>query len=301
MRVLLIAGSSRSGSTIFGNVIGSVQGVAHFGEMHRIWQRGFLQDWLCGCGKRFRNCEFWREVMSRAIGQVVPRTVERIENLRVQVHRQLSAYQGEISSPQTREYQGYVRDLFDAVAAVSGCKVVVDSSKTAAHGWSLAGVTDTSVVVVHLVRDPRAVAFSWARRKELPDSPKQPFMNRRSVEESCKIWNITNERAERLIDRAGVPNIRLRYEDFAASPRERINEIFELLGCGVHNPDFVDERRVQLSPGHTISGNPSKFDHNGVVEIRLDDEWKRAMSAEDIAYATQATLPRLRAYGYELE
>src|SRR3569623_2074282 len=47
------------------------------GELRFLWQRGVIEDRLCGCGERFSACPFWAEVMRRAFpdGVDAPRMV----------------------------------------------------------------------------------------------------------------------------------------------------------------------------------------------------------------------------------
>lgn len=298
MKFLLVVGNSRSGSTILGNVLGSIHGFCHCGELRWIWRRGLLESWLCGCGKPIRECPFWNSVLDTALGRLDVDEIREIEDLRVRVDRQLNAYRGEIESPDTREYQCLLKKLFHALAAVSGSEVIIDTSKAASHGWSLTKVAGIDLRLLHLVRDPRAVAYSWAKKRLLEDSPKQQYFKCRDVEESCSIWNTTNHRAEWLAERTGLPAERLRYEDFAASPRESLKQVLGLLSEQKRELGFLDSQRVRLRPCHTVSGNPSRFDQVGLVEIRPDEEWKQKMSAEDMATATHATVTRLRAYGY---
>ncbi len=58
---------------------------------------------------------------------------------------------------------------YRAVAAVSGASVVVDSSKYPLHGLFLSTVPDIDLIAMLLVRDPRAVAYSWTRHKPRPE------------------------------------------------------------------------------------------------------------------------------------
>lgn len=297
MKVLLVVGSARSGSTILGNVLGSIEGFCHLGEIQRIWQRGLLENWLCGCGKRFLNCFFWTAVLESAYGRLESARVQEIEDLRVQVHRQLTAYRGEIDSPETREYEGQLEKLYRAIAAVSSCSVLIDTSKTAAHGWSLERVRGVELRLVHFVRDPRAVAYSWSRKKALPDSTNHRYMNQRNVEEASSIWNTSNLRAEWLVQHAGPRATRIRYEDFAASPRAAVQHVVALLSETGRVPD-LDGGLARLKPCHTISGNPGRFEQVGLVEIRPDNEWQTSMSKGDISFVTQMTADRLKLYGY---
>src|SRR5205085_9377274 len=66
VRVLLIAGSGRSGSTLLANLLGSVPGVFSAGEMRYLFDRGLRDNRLCGCGVPFRECPVWTRILTAA-------------------------------------------------------------------------------------------------------------------------------------------------------------------------------------------------------------------------------------------
>src|SRR6476469_6184391 len=67
-RVLYVAGTGRSGSTLLARILDRADGVFAAGEVRYMWQRGLVEDRLCGCGERFSECPFWRDVLERAFG-----------------------------------------------------------------------------------------------------------------------------------------------------------------------------------------------------------------------------------------
>src|SRR3954447_11520040 len=66
MRVLLVAGTGRSGSTIVSNLLGSVPGLVSVGELRYLWERGLLESGVCGCGAPVPECPFWPRVLASA-------------------------------------------------------------------------------------------------------------------------------------------------------------------------------------------------------------------------------------------
>ena len=65
-RVLYIAGTGRSGSTLLANILGEVDGVFAAGEVRYLWQRGLTERRLCGCGVPVRECPVWSRVLAEA-------------------------------------------------------------------------------------------------------------------------------------------------------------------------------------------------------------------------------------------
>jgi len=70
--VLYIAGTGRSGSTVLANLLGEVDGFFAAGEVRFLWQRGLVENRLCGCGAPVSECAVWREVFEVAARRGAP-------------------------------------------------------------------------------------------------------------------------------------------------------------------------------------------------------------------------------------
>ena len=68
VKVAVITGWDRSGSTILANILGSTPGVITLGEINNVWERGFGDDLMCSCEQRFSRCELWRPIAEGAFG-----------------------------------------------------------------------------------------------------------------------------------------------------------------------------------------------------------------------------------------
>jgi hypothetical protein len=88
----------------------------------------------------------------------------------------------------------------------------------------------------------------------------------------------------------------LRYEDFAASPRETIAAVLAFLGEDAELP-FADGATVELGVNHTVAGNPNRF-RTGPVTIALDSEWRSRMPRPRRLAVRALTWPLLLRYGY---
>lgn len=189
--------------------------------------------------------------------------------------------------------------LYRAIADEAGARVVVDSSKLPAYGYLLASVPTIDLRVVHLLRDPRAVAYSWQREKAQPDRGIPGVMQRRSPAESAFLWSLVNATARPLLGRAHG-YLEVRYEDFVSEPAQIVERVLELAGWDRESGLPVDgSRAVRLTAGHSVAGNPSRLEE-GVVEVKPDVEWIRGISTRNRAVATAGALPVLRRYGYPL-
>ena len=88
----------------------------------------------------------------------------------------------------------------------------------------------------------------------------------------------------------------MRYEDFAARPRECVGELLAFVGLPAEAPIGPDGT-VELGSSHTVAGNPDRF-RTGEVRILADDEWRRRMPRREQVLIGLATAPLLKRYGY---
>lgn len=296
-KVLYIAGAERSASTVLGRVLGQAKGACFVGEVVYAWRR--FEYRRCGCGRPVKDCAFWAAVHRQAIGGDGPVGPEpfRAGRRARWWHAPLTfASRGRLATRFRDDWERCER-LYEAVARVSDTRVIVDSSKSPVYGRVLGLVPALDVFVVHLIRDARAVAHSWRRLKPAPNIGGQPHMNRRSLTWAARRWMIDNLATELLCQRVPGRYLRLHYEDFVDRPRESIEPILAMLGEGPSEMPDLSGGTVSLSPSHSLKGNPDRF-RTGVVDLRLDDEWRRAMRPTERRLVTALTWPLLRRYGY---
>lgn len=297
--VLYIAGTGRSGSTLLERVVGLAPGAVAAGEVRMLWSRGLIDNRLCGCGEPVRSCPFWTTVLDRAYGGVeaidpaaVSQSIARVTRLR---HiRSVSRRRGH-GAPLSTESEMLVARLYPAIAATTGDTVVVDSSKLPLYAALLDRLPHLDVRVLHLVRDPRATAYSWRRRKALPDPGAPAVMEQRSSAKTAMLWMVWNAVVARQWEHTGRYT-RVRYEDFVADPQATVKTALTALGLG-HLEVAIDGATVDLAVDHTAAGNPDRLE-NGPVEIRADVRWQTGLPRFDRALVTALTTPLRRRYGY---
>ena len=301
-KVLYVVGLGRSGSTILSNSLGQIGDCFSAGELNFIWRHNVIENRLCGCGRPFRECPVWTRVMEEAFGGmdgVDPREMMRLQSSGTRTRHipLMLAPRGERVLKERLEKLliNYGR-LYEAIGSVTGSRVIVDSSKEPAHGYAMSLVPGVDFRVVHLIRDPRAAAYSWLKKKPQPDSEEIEHMVRFSPAKSSALWDSWNASAEALWRRTPEKYLRLRYEDFVADPRKSLERILEFVGVTAELP-LTGEREVMLGVSHTVSGNPNRFE-TGAVELRPDREWMDNMQPHHRALVTALTLLLLRRYGY---
>jgi len=306
VRVLYVGGTGRSGSTVLANVLGELPGMVSVGEVRFLWERGILENRLCGCGEPFGSCPFWTEVVRRTLGDVdAGERAETARRVHAEIHdttrlRSLPRFLARAGEPAPgARTADLLPRLYDAIADVSGADVVVDSSKLPTYARLLADLPGIEVSVAHLVRDPRGAAFSWRRTKEQPD--RGGFMEQRGVGKSAALWSAWNYGLERLFHDEPGRYARTTYEELLTAPERHVRTLLATLGMERDTSSvFADETTVRLSVNHTVAGNPARHRH-GLVPMRLDDEWRTAMPVRDRRLVTAMTYPLLRRYGFPRE
>ena len=302
VRVLFVAGYLRSGSTLLERILGQAGGAVAVGELRYVWHHGLQKNQLCGCGRPFRECPFWASVLDEAFGRVDRAPVERAVSLQRSVDHlwhvpRIVAGRGPGGADRIGEYLGLLGPLVRAIHTVAEGRVVVDTSKSASHGYLLSRLPGVDLRVLHLVRDSRATAYSWTRTKPKPEIHwESATMPTYSPARSAFEWDVLNLGAHGLRRRA-TRFLRLRYEDLAADPDATVREVLRLSGLP---PDEVGSLRgdsVTLTVDHTVSGNPIRF-RTGEIRIVPDLEWRERLGPWSRRLVTAATWPLLAAYGY---
>lgn len=302
--IVYLGGFGRSGSTLVERVLGAVPGWCNVGELVDLARAVARTDERCGCGAPFSRCSFWIEVGRRAFGGWTPELLDRLVTLHRGAARQrhlpaLVAAPGRVPAG-LRDLRSAYTALYRAVAQVSGAEVIVDASKGPALGLALAGSDDLDVRLLNVVRDPRAVAWSWSRQVDRPHTMGEPGeMWRIGTRRSATQWAALQLEVAVMTRLSRVRSARLRYEDFVADPVTTLARATATLGLPVSASDLpvVGPGTVRLGSSHGLSGNPSRF-RSGDVQLRVDAEWATAMPVTDRAVVTGITLPLLAAYRY---
>lgn len=275
------------------------------GEVVHLWQRSLRDNELCGCGEVFDECPFWSQVGDHAFGGWGAVDPDRVLALRDRVDR--SRRLPHLMSPvltrgwkrDLAEYVGYYERLYAAAREVSGASVVVDSSKQASLPHCLLSSEHVNLEVVHCIRDSRAVAYSWGKEVDRPESTtgEHQQMHRFSAGKAASYWMLHNAEIDVLAMRGRRP-LRLRYEDWVLAPREALRQIRRQALLPNAQGNLRDASATfDLQPSHTCSGNPMRF-RQGEITLRLDDSWRQAMQPQDVRTVTALTWPLLAAYGY---
>ena len=306
-KVLYIGGFGRSGSTLVERILGQLPGFCSAGEIVFLWQRGLIDHQLCGCGMPVPECEFWSRVGKTAFGgwdQIDPHEMLALQH-RVDRNRYIPSMVAPRLRPAARadldRYTEVLSKLYRAIGEVAGARVVIDASKHASTAFLLsARVPGVDVRVVHLVRDPRGVAYSWTKEVRKPEvTGEDAFMPVYSPVSSGRQWVSYNLLFEALAQLPASGSKVFRYEDMLADPKTYLERIMTHAGEPVlpESFAFLGDGWVELGVDHTVAGNPMRF-HQGRLDLRLDEAWKSKLPARDRQIVTLVTRPLRLRYGY---
>jgi hypothetical protein len=296
LTVLCITGWFRNGSTIIGNILNEIPGFFHVGELHFLWENaaGKGPNNLCGCGQPLTACAIWSQVLA----PLRPPGISLQEYADEVTHRQL----GHVRARHTwrvlgrglycdaiREHADLMGRTYRAIADRTGASVIVDTTKIPGEAALLPNVPGVTPYFVHLVRDPRAAAYSWRHWKQ--------YVYAMSAAKSTGYWDVFNLASKAITRRYPERSLFLRYEDFIADPAAAIDAVLELCGED-RDANPVRGRVIELHVNHTVLGNPDRF-NTGPTTIRdRDDGWRAGLPATAKLAATAVSWPLFGRYGY---
>ena len=300
IKVVYVTGWGRSGSTLLDVVLGQLPGFFSAGELVYLWSRGIGAGWTCGCGSPVASCAVWGEVLAGAYtspAQDVARRMELLEQRLIRT-RHLPA----LFSPGLRrrwrpglleEYADSLASLYGSLARVTGSRVIVDSSKLPAYAAVLGSIDGIEVYVVHLTRDPRAVAYSWA-------SGTNPGITERvGIGKSSALLGALQRRSRGAEEpaRAALPAASVRGP--GREPQGHVREHPRVRRRGKRLLAFHRlTRRLGGADAHSV-GEPVAISH-GLDRDRRRHPLARRDAARKRSAVTLMTLPLLGRYGYRL-
>jgi hypothetical protein len=306
IKVLYLAGWGRSGSTILSSYIDQIDGFSFLGEIRFLWEHGFIKNILCSCGETIRDCDFWREVLNDAFGKI-----EKMDALRIietsksctrsrHIPFMIKGKGAIFLGSRFREYLDILEELYLSINKFTGGDIIIDSSKSPMYAFALGMIPTIDLYILHLVRDPRAVAYSWRRKKF--DPGRNGLFARLGISRSSIMWNVWNVGVEivaKTNPKMSKQYLFVRYEDFIENPIRWVNEIRKFLDESIDTSFPLDDQRLFVVPNHNIAANPIRF-QKGTIAINADNEWLHKMRPKDKIFVTMMTWPLLLKYGYSL-
>lgn len=300
--ILYVAGAGRSGSTLLEMILGNLPGCFSIGEARYFAEYWVAADRLCGCGALLSACELWADVYTHL--EKVQVDIDKMSDTAQIVDRTRNlpwlTMPFNTKRKPSRDFLADLRQLYYAVWQESGNQIIIDSSKVPSHLYMLAQIPEIDLRVLHLVRDGRAVAYSWNKRRkqELGITKTGGQMPHRSASRAMLTWSIENLYTA-FIGRQAPYYTVLRYEDLVQNPENALGLALEKLAF-THIPlDILRSGLVQVQPTHSVGGNPLRFTQK-TIHISFDEEWRRQMPSIKQKFLGLLGFPAMRKYGYSI-
>ena len=292
--VVYVAGYGRSGSTLLDLLLGQREAWFSMGEFRMFWHA--LRDgWRCGCGDPVARCRVWSEVVEGSRPLDVSSVIaDARATLRIRHVPALAMHvRGGLDPAALDRLRETLARVYRVTAETAGARILVDSSKDPIYGLVLAGAPGIHMHVVHLVRDSRAVAWSWQRTRVRPEIESgRAYMPTRSATRTSLDWDLRNGLVHVLARRARSYT-RVTYEELTADPERIVDGVARRLGWHANPPPSVP---VAVA-NHTVAGNPMRFTPGGIT-VDPDVEWCDRLDGRSRRLVTALTWPLLRAYDY---
>ncbi len=260
--LIYIGGFGRSGSTLLESLLTVDAKLVACGEVARHLRR-VRSNKTCTCGRAIRECQVWSPFLHKR------------GSLKGWDHRRL-----------TLALLNHVSHNFS---------VMTDSSKTAWGSelmpFRLRRILGRDFLLVHLVRDPRAVCWSTIRSLRRGKKPRKEFVRYlrtiagwMSANIACEVFGLLHPQHY----------VRLRYEDLVRSPQTVLGAIFGRLAV---KPSSLDGLGASDNR-HQLHGNRTRFKPPSLANLQEDIAWKTSMPRPYRWLAAGLSWPLAVKYGY---
>jgi hypothetical protein len=261
VKVLYIISLSHSGSTLLDVMLNAHPDVFSVGELKQLNRFARLQKVntrsnRCTCGaETVWTCPVWSKVNALAEAET-------------------GSDLGEINVENYSDEAGFNRDnvaLFKAIAAVTGKKFIVDSSKQWLRLRLLIANPEIEVFPIFLLRNPKGQIWSSMRKRNAELSK---FIHR-YVASNRVSYNLVKD----------IPHAVVHYEDLVQYPQETLRGLMQQVGL-----DF-DERQLHWAAQvrHNVGGNRMRWRQRS--KLRMDETWRQGLTLVQKLAIDAGTLP----------
>jgi hypothetical protein len=282
MNLIYIAGDDRSGSTMLDMMLSGHSEIVSIGESHQLKAYAkkdksyykSIHDMVCYCGMELDECSFWMNVQSQ-----LGRSLDSLELKPYFNRHELKNYPIKnvskkilwlIVNAVTPVYSNIIAhsmlggerigkdscDLYEAVADVSGCKYVLDSSKDLHRMYSIAQIFKQKMKIILLCRDFKGTIYSKSKRGV-------------SLTKAALQWKWIVNQMEYYSQKLNSNQfIRVKYEDICMNTEHEMKRI-----CGFLELDYQESLiRKNTENLHHLGGSPSKYNRN-LDTVQLDNSY----------------------------
>lgn len=230
IKLIYVIGSGRSGSTLLTRLLGNHSQIVDVGEIYNLknyFESAEEKTRYCSCGELLNTCVYWKDI-KQELKEILD---EETPNLK---------------DKYLPHFEKNNFHLFRLILQKTNKTIIVDSSKRFYRLKLLEKSDKFDVLILHLVRDPRAYAYSSLHEKE------KIIENKIYIYLSVLKWLRKNLSMKLLLGQKSN-YLMVKYEDFVANPDLEIAKVLQKL-----NLQF-EQKTTDLSfrddSQHIFSGN----------------------------------------------
>lgn len=281
-RTVYIMGRGHSGSTAIDAIIGNSVDIESVGELVSGLDR--YPDEVVATGEKISESDYWKSVFS-AVEKTTGKDIEKVCRILTSQANLKNFIKTLISSKSqnwVKELLVCNRSLFKAISCVSGKKMVLESSKEFTRAVFLLRFLP-EVKVIHLIKDPSEVIFSYYNRvksreyikilrKRIPI--KNFFAQITGLVFVALSWNLGFLLGYAL--KKFYPNriLTVSFNSVQKEPEIEINRIGRFLGADLQDVADAIKNKKLLNIGNNVGGNGMRFSKTFI--FRCDNKGKKS-------------------------
>jgi hypothetical protein len=298
--ILTISGAGRSGSTMLACILSEAMNGVCIGQLRDLWA-GIRNDVRCSCGSKLSECLFWRKSTEGVLDGDLLSKSRVIEDAQQEFFNDVNKYDiwnRDALNHISKSHKLYINALQTVCQNIhnkNNIKYLIDSSKSPELALAYSIAFPKNIKVLNLIRDPRAVAISWLKKKNLDYARIQ-----------LNVWMSRQKRLINFSSFMGSKHAVLKYEDFCADPAI----MFPQVVAWASDRDIA----IELSQGYskTFSLNwdnlhlfpPTNeeflLSRQSAVKIVESTGWIKQISKYDfLSNPNNSLLNLMELYGYE--
>ena len=299
-RIACVTNTSFSGSTIFSLLANAHPQVVALGDgLNPRILRSRGASFLCSCGERLQDCEFWTNVFASTGKRGVPFSLDdsnlRYSYLHPIADRIIGRYHDDPVRAATRwaaqrfwpPYKRHVElhtarnvAFARAVLECSGKEVYIHNTKPLLMYYYLRQNPSLDVKCINMVRDARGFVYSAVKRGS-------------SVKGAALRWRKYHERVATLSEPLDSRQLyTLKYEELCGNTVSALQDVFGFLGV-----ERLELSNVIRPEEHHIAGNDLRLKKE--LEVRLDSSWQENLSAADVRLIESICRTKCEELGYQ--
>jgi Sulfotransferase family len=291
MKIITIAGSGRSGSTLLALLLSQAEQAFNLGQMRHL-ASAWLANAPCSCGKSLQDCAIYASIIPEVFGLKPEVGLAAFQKglgaMLKDIGKSTNWGEADTRKGLTDAHATtleIIQRLIKTIGTHTGATTFVDSSKMPEMALAFDLAFPGDVVVVNLLRDPRAVACSWHLKRA---SYISTFRNMR-------VWSSRQKQLDAWRAALGNRFVAVKYEEFAARPGPVLHPAFA--AAGLHMPPglFPEPQRAWASWDRQHIFPPANEsvlrDRLSDIPIRRSDGWKNPKNGFLHALALAATWP----------